>query len=110
MRRITGNFSVVNASLITNVGGNLEKIDGTFTLDAIQVLATLSFPILTDVGNIIWNALPNLQQLSFTTGINQVSQVNIQNSELNNLDGFNVKVADTVIIANNSKYILRHFL
>lgn len=99
---ITGDLVVTNASLITNIGADsLETIKGTFRLDQVQVLSTLSFPQLTTVGTILWNALPNLQQLTFTTGVQMASTVNIQNTELNSLDGINVKTVDEFYIANN---------
>lgn len=99
---ITGDLVVTNASLITNLGADsLETIKGTFQLDQVQVLSTLSFPQLTTVGTILWNALPNLQQLTFTTGVQMAATVNIQNTELNSLDGINVKTVDTFYIANN---------
>ncbi|OCK93935.1 uncharacterized protein K441DRAFT_562830 [Cenococcum geophilum 1.58] len=102
VQTITGDLVVSNASSITSIGGDsLETIKGTFQLDEVQVLSTLSFPQLTTVGTILWNALPNLQQLTFTTGVQMVSTVNIQNTELNSLNGINVKTVDTLYIANN---------
>jgi hypothetical protein len=102
VQTITGDLIVTNASLITNIGADsLETIKGTFQLDEVQVLSTLSFPQLTNVGTILWSALPNLQQLTFTTGVQMASTVNIQNTELNSLDGINVKTVDIFYIANN---------
>ncbi|OCL14273.1 hypothetical protein AOQ84DRAFT_43577 [Glonium stellatum] len=102
MQAITGDLVVNNASQITTLGGaGLKTIKGTFNLDQVQILSTLSFPQLTTVGTILWNALPNLQQLTFTTGVQMASTVNIQNTELSSLDGINVQTVDTFYIANN---------
>ena len=56
---------------------------------------------MTDVGSIQWEALPALQGLSFTTGVQSANELNIQNTQLNSLDGINLQVVDTVYIANN---------
>ncbi|KAF2808870.1 uncharacterized protein BDZ99DRAFT_389125, partial [Mytilinidion resinicola] len=102
LQRVNGDFVVTNVSLFSSLGGpSQEKIDGKCVMNEVQVLTTLSFPDLTNVGDIEWNALPNLQQFIFTAGINLVTGVRIQYSELDSLDGLNIKVADTVLIANN---------
>jgi len=102
VQTITGDLIVSNASSITDIGADsLETIKGTFQLDQVQILSALSFPQLTTVGEILWNALPNLQQLTFTTGVQMASTVNIQNTELNSLNGINVKTVDIFYIANN---------
>jgi len=102
VQTITGDLVANNVSLITNIGADsLQQIQGTFQLDQVQVLSSLSFPQLTTVGTISWNALPNLEQLTFTTGVQMASTVNIQNTELNSLDGINVQTVDTFYIANN---------
>merc|ERR1711967_74267 len=46
--------------------------------------------------------LPQLQGLSFTTGLQMVESLSIQNTQLGSLDGINLQVADTVYIANNN--------
>ncbi|KAF2497508.1 hypothetical protein BU16DRAFT_316042 [Lophium mytilinum] len=102
LARINGDLNATNVTLITSLGGtSLENIDGKFILNGVQVMTELSFPNLTNVGEIRWNALPNLNQFTFTAGINLVSVVNIQNSELSSLEGLNIKVADDVYIASN---------
>lgn len=80
---------------------SLQTITGEFNLDEVTILSTLSFPELTAVDSIVWNALPNLQGLSFTTGVQTASTLNIQNTELASLDGIDLQVVDTVFIANN---------
>lgn len=82
--------------------GNLESIKGQFNLDSLTILSSLSFPLLTDVGSIVWTALPALQGLSFTTGVQTASELNIQNTQLNSLDGIDLQVVDTVYIVNNN--------
>jgi len=61
----------------------------------------LTFPRLATVDDIEWNALPNLQQLTFTSTVTKASIINIQNTELGSLEGIDLKTVDTFYIANN---------
>jgi hypothetical protein len=103
VRRITGDLVAVSNPLIPSISASsLQRIDGQFHLDDLQVLSTLSFPQLSSVDSIIWNALAGLQMLSFTTGVQMANEVNIQNTQLQSLDGINLATVDTVYIANNN--------
>ncbi|KAK5698589.1 cell wall protein Ecm33 [Elasticomyces elasticus] len=102
VQRITGSLIANNATSITGLSASsLERIDDTFSLTQLTVLTTLNFPRLTIVGTIDWQALPALQGLSFTTGVQQAGSVSIQNTQLNTLDGINLEMVDTMTIANN---------
>jgi len=102
VRRITGDLIAKNVpNMVSLSGSDLSQIDGTFTLNNIQILSTLNFPALTAVDTVIWQGLPNLQGLSFTAGLQEVSQLSIQNTELGSLDGINLQQVDTMIVANN---------
>ncbi|OCK81807.1 hypothetical protein K432DRAFT_350312 [Lepidopterella palustris CBS 459.81] len=102
VQEIDGDFVANNVSLITSIGADsLSTITGKFILNEIQVLSTLNFPRLTTVNDIEWNALPNLQQLTFTSSVTKAGTINIQNTELGSLDGINVQSVDTFYIANN---------
>ncbi|THZ79989.1 GPI-anchored cell wall organization protein Ecm33 [Aureobasidium pullulans] len=103
VRRITGDLVATNNSLIPSISADsLQIIGGAFHLDDLQILSTLSFPQLTQVDAIQWNALAGLQLLSFTTGVQQANELNIQNTQLQTLDGINLAVVDTVFITNNN--------
>lgn len=82
--------------------GSLETIGGTFGLNGLTILSTLNFPRLTMVDIIDWEALPALQGLSFTTGVQAASQVSIQNTQLNTLDGINLQTVDSMTLTNNN--------
>ncbi|KAF2490715.1 hypothetical protein BU16DRAFT_530349 [Lophium mytilinum] len=102
VQKIDGDFTVTNVSLITSIGADsLTEITGKFTLNEVQVLTSLNFPRLAAVDDIEWNALPNLQQLTFTTTVTKASTINIQNTELNSLEGIDLETVDTFYIANN---------
>jgi hypothetical protein len=103
VRRITGDLVATNNSQIPSISADsLQVIGGAFKLNELQILSTLSFPQLSQVDSIQWNALAGLQLLSFTTGVNQASELNIQNTQLQTLDGINLAVVDTVFITNNN--------
>jgi len=99
---IKGSLIADNVTAITQLSADsLITITDTFGLSDMTVLSTLSFPQLTNVDTIDWIALPALQGLSFTSGVETASTVSIQNTQLNTLDGINLQVVDTFMIANN---------
>lgn len=92
-----------NVTQLTTLGADtLDTIDGTFSLDSMTILSSMSFPRLATVGTIRWNALPGLQSLSFATGVQKANEVNIQNTQLQSLDGINLQTVATFYIANNN--------
>lgn len=103
IQRITGSLIADNVTQITQISADsLVTISDTFGLNGLTILSTLNFPRLTNVETIDWVALPALQGLSFTTGVQTASSVSIQNTQLNTLDGINLQVVDTFYIANNN--------
>ena len=87
---------------ISSIGGSgLESIGDSFTLDNVQTLSTLNFPQLTEVKSIEWIGLPALQGLSFTSGIQSVESLSIQNTNLGSLEGIDLETVDTFFVANN---------
>lgn len=103
IQRITGSLTADNVTQITQISGDsLDTIDDTFTLNGLTILSTLNFPRLANVQTLDWTALPALQGLSFTTGLQQASVVSIINTQLNTLDGINLQVVDSMTISNNN--------
>jgi len=101
---ITGDLNIANNNVITNVGADsLASIGGTLTASNCQLLSSLSFPMLTKVGNIDFEGLPNLGALGFTANIAKTSSLNIQNTYLSTLDGINLQEVDSIYIANNKQ-------
>ncbi|KAF2117768.1 GPI-anchored cell wall organization protein Ecm33 [Lophiotrema nucula] len=102
---IDGDLIVNNNSAITSLSADsLTEITGKFNLDTVQVLSTVNFPKLKKVDSIVWNALPNLQTPTFNGPITQVGTLDIQNTQLQSLEGINLETVDKVTIANN-RYI-----
>lgn len=105
IKKLDGNLVIrSNANIKRISGAEMEEITGSFTLDDVQTLTNVEFPKLKTVATLMWNALPNLQQLAFASEITKVSEINIQNTELQSLEGINVETVDKVFIANN-RYI-----
>lgn len=103
IQTITGDLYADNVTQMTSLSGSsLAQIGQSFTLTSLTILANLNFPRLEFVNQIDWEALPALQGLSFSTGIQQASSVSIQNTQLNTLDGINLQTVDTMIITNNN--------
>ena len=102
IRRITGSLMAKGVSKMTSLSGDsLTQIDDSFSLNNIQILSTLNFPALTDVDTVDWIGLPNLQGLSFTSALQRVGSLSIQNTELGSLEGIDLQEVDTFIVANN---------
>jgi hypothetical protein len=106
VQKITGDLVMKNNTAVTTLSADsLEEIGGEFALDSVQGLGQLDFPKLKTVEVIRWNAFgTNLVQLGFGAQITKASVVDIQNTQLMNLDGINVETLDNLYIANN-RYI-----
>jgi hypothetical protein len=61
----------------------------------------LNFPKLKTVDSIKWQALPNLQEIGFTSEVTKADKIDIQNTALRSLKGINIEEADEIFIANN---------
>ncbi|KAF2461585.1 hypothetical protein BDY21DRAFT_90226 [Lineolata rhizophorae] len=102
IRTIRGSLIANNVTEMTTLrADSLEEIEDTFDLQQLTILSTLDMPALTKVDTIRWQALPALQGLNFETAVQEAGTVDIQNTELNSLDGINLKVVDVFYIANN---------
>ena len=102
VRGVTGDLVVQHAPNITSFGADsMQHIGGSFILNDCQILSSLTFPELTTVGDLEFEALPNLQQLGFTTSIAQAHTLNIQNTFLTTLNGINLQKVSSVTIVNN---------
>ncbi|KAJ9642449.1 cell wall protein Ecm33 [Coniosporium tulheliwenetii] len=102
VRRITGDVIAENVAGIPSLeASDLEAIEGSFTLTNLTILSNLNMPRLTDVSRIIWEGLPNLPQLSFTSQVKTALSVSIQNTFLSSLEGINLETVESFVVANN---------
>lgn len=103
-RSITGTLKASNASTLFTIGSTtIESIGGSFILDRLEQLSTLSFDKLEEVGDIQWNALGNLGQLTFPSIISKADEVVITNTFLRTLDGINLVTVKKLDISNNRR-------
>lgn len=103
INRITGSLTADNVTEMTELSADsLQIIDDSFTLNSLTILSTLNFPELTSVATIDWTALPALQGLSFTTGVQTAGTVSIINTQLATLDGIDLTTVDSMTITNNN--------
>lgn len=102
VQSITGNLVATNVTQMVSLAANdLEEIGEMFELEQLTILSTLNFPSLKKVDAIKWTALPALQGLSFTEGVEDVGSLIIDNTQLNSLDGINLQVVDELSVTNN---------
>jgi hypothetical protein len=103
-QQITGDLICENAGGLTSLGSiSLGSIGGSFTLNNLTLLSTLSMTDLQSVGTISWQALPALSQLTFPATVSQAKSVTISNTFLSTLDGINLGTVDTLQIDNNNR-------
>jgi hypothetical protein len=99
----------ITGDLIANDNDNMKQIsasdlvtlDGAMNLQGLTSLYALNFPKLKTVDSIKWQALPNLQEIGFTSEVTKADKIDIQNTALRSLKGINIEEADEIFIANN---------
>ena len=102
IKKITGNLVAnANSQMKQISASDLETLDGTMDLNGLTSLYALNFPKLKTIDSIKWQALPNLQEIGFTSEVTKASTVDIQNTALRSLKGINIEQADEIFIANN---------
>lgn len=104
IEKITGSLMSIGATNLSSIQApDLASIGDDFKLSSIILLTTLNFPKLTSVGTITWEALPNLQELTFNAGINQANGVSITNTGLTTLSGIELdSVGNFDLTANDA--------
>lgn len=105
MSSITGDLIIDGAVGLTGFSApGLKTIGGSFKLNGLTVLSTLSCPELVSVGDIAWSTLPALQSLSFTKKVSKANTVLITDTLLTSLEGINLVTAERFNI-NNNRYL-----
>lgn len=103
-QQITGDLTCENAGGLTSLGStSIGSIGGTFTLNNLTLLSTLSMSDLTSVKTIAWTALPALSSLTFPATVSSATSVTISNTFLSTLDGINLGTVATLQIDNNNR-------
>lgn len=99
---LDGDFTLTGNTAIRRVsGGSLTTITGKLEINNVPELAGLSFALLTELGQLTLQGLPNLRQLDFASQVTTCPKIDIQNTQLQDLNGINVDKAESIFIANN---------
>lgn len=102
VKKITGDLIANDNDQMKQISASdLVTLDGTMNLQGLTSLYALNFPKLKTVDSIKWQALPNLQEIGFTSEVTKADKVDIQNTALRSLKGINIEEADEIFIANN---------
>ncbi|KAI9728745.1 MAG: hypothetical protein M1828_002851 [Chrysothrix sp. TS-e1954] len=98
---ITEDFTIVNASNLDSLSaGSLQKVGGMFRMFGLTTLSSLTMPDLSQVDDLRWQTLPALQGITFGS-FETASNIFIQDTAIQKLDQLNVKMANTINVANN---------
>lgn len=90
-------------SFISLTASELNSISGTFTLNNLTQLSTLSMTSLNSVGTIIWQSLPALNSLTFSSGVQSAENITISDTFLASLDGISLQTVGSMDINNNGR-------
>lgn len=105
LQQIKGDFIATSASELVSIDmDKLRSIGGEFRLQELTSLTTLKCPSLTRVGDITWITLPKLIALNFDAQVTEAKNVRISDTQLNSLQGINLRTAVRFNIDNN-KYL-----
>jgi aspartate 1-decarboxylase len=103
-QQIKGDLICENAGGLTSLSSiSIGTITGSFTMNNLTLLSTLSFSDLQTVGTIAWTALPALSELTFPATVSKATSVTISNTFLSTLDGINLETVETLQIDNNNR-------
>ncbi|KAL2071197.1 hypothetical protein VTL71DRAFT_12432 [Oculimacula yallundae] len=103
VEEILENVVVQSVSALSSLGSeSLRRINGNWTLFNVTLLSTISFPALTSVDTFTLQALPAVPSFDFKAGLSSVANMIISNTFLSNLEGLNLKNADNIDISNNN--------
>ena len=102
LQEIQGSLLVSDVTqLATLSSSTLEKITDRLYVYATTILTTINFTQLHDVSVIELTAIPALQELSILQTLETVTNISIQNTQIDALQGFSLATIATLEIANN---------
>lgn len=101
--KITGNVVAVNAKNLNSLSGaSLKTIEGTLNLTQLNSISAVTFPMLSTVDTLWFQALsPAFTTLGFTAGLTSIKSLSIITTYLTSLEGIGITTADNVQILTN---------
>ncbi|KAK3327132.1 hypothetical protein B0T19DRAFT_153999 [Cercophora scortea] len=101
---ITGDLAVLENTVIKTLQStSLTAVGGAFALDKLNVVTSITFPVLDSVKNISWTSVPNLGDMSIA--VTKADYVVIADTFLATLAGINLASVKTLNINNNRRLI-----
>lgn len=102
VQQISGDLICRNATQLTSISTDqLNSIAGTFDLNGLTILSSLTMSSLSAVNKINWVSLPALQSLNFAQGISRANTIYISYTELTSLSGIELTAVGSMDINNN---------
>lgn len=105
-KQLQGDLIVKNASINALSSSSLNAISGKFVLDGCQFLKTLSMNSLTEVDEIQFINLAQLESLAFgSSGKLEINKITISDTFIDDLSGLNVVTVEDFLINNNQRMV-----
>ena len=102
---LNGDLIVNNITTLNSISApSLTSISGAFTLQILESLSVVSFPKLTQAGDITFVTLNSLNTFQLDAGITKASSLIISDTTIKSLDGISLETVDTLNI-NNNRYL-----
>lgn len=103
-KQIKGDLILKNVSITSLSSSSINAIGGTFELNGLEFLDTLTMDSLTDVGSISFVNLNRLNGLTFgSSGVTKVKTIEISDTFIDDLSGLNVATVENFKINNNKR-------
>lgn len=105
-KQLQGDLIIKNASINGLSSSSLNAISGKFQLDGCQFLKTLRMDSLTEVNEIEFINLAQLEGLTFgSSGKLEINKITISDTFINDLSGLNVVTVEDFLINNNQRMV-----
>lgn len=102
IKEVKGDFTITNVSSLIRIDAlYLNTVGGTFQLNTLTSLTSISLPSLENVNIMKWQVLPILTFVNFDAGIKNINSVIMSDTSLTGFGGFNVETLRTLSINNN---------
>jgi hypothetical protein len=106
VKQLQGDLIIKNASINALSSSSLNAISGKFVLEGCQFLQTLRMDSLTEVDEIQFINLAQLEGLTFgSSGKLEVNKITISDTFIDDLSGLNVVTVEDFLINNNQRMV-----
>jgi hypothetical protein len=104
VKQLQGDLIIKNVSINSISSSSINAISGTFVLDGCEFLQTLRMDSLTEVDEIQFINLRQLEGLTFgSSGELEINKITISDTFMDDLSGLNVVTVEDFLINNNGR-------